>query len=1555
MPVSFNSPPRNFFLLGSGGEDAVTNFFHNISRTNPQENQHSVSDIAYTEVDQKYLLSGSAKDGNTTSYGWIEKRDYDSTVPSASQEWQNKFTSTTIGVNTTLNFMKQTLSYGGDIIVGGKTGNVPWIAKYNANGVQQWMSTSQSADVEYVSVACKDYCYYACGYSDVAGQDGSAFIEKWDDNGTPQWGKLSTRLGGDVKLNSIAANDRGEVVAVGEIDGEQTVGYVVKVDMSTGDILWDLTIDSGAYHTMSVGLRNPVTLNSVYVDGNDQIYIVGQEISTEGGIHSDGVIFKYTAEGNLIWHKRSAAGEQHIYSEVWSDTEVEQTIVLSHETVAGSPIKKGPTLIKYSKNGDVVFKRRIQSSTNTSQIKYGLDGDPSFYYILFVDEDDNVSTGASKTYNFGKVSASGNGFGEFTYDATNSKTITYSISSSADRLGRLSDGSVRNDSSDLISYPYSGLKTLFDDYATNIAYKKTRHPEKDVFLYSGSPAIRIADFQEMNLLGDVYSGSGDWLDQSGKGNDAITSVTTTTTSGGNTSSENYYDGGGLYPSTTTYSTYGTVVEDVTTTLPYSNSEWTHYGGKARDLQSGGFKITFSDNSAAQDFFMGCWVKFDTYQASRQMGINLFGDYVYWETLPNGNVAIRHNGGNRQDTTGGTGINDGNWHYISLSRNGGTLAGCVDGSAVITTTNGVSGNSVPANAEFWFFGGSGNAYNIDGKILDPIIAVNNGNAGGTLVPTKPLIDSSFNFNNGSNSSGPFALNPGWSYASPAISLGGGTATTTNGPTYNFAGYWDFDGTDDKIDVTDLRVEELGETFTAEAWIYPTTFAAASNTDAYPRRIMSCHKSNASTKWCLGIDTSGRVGFGGSAGAEEPNANKYQLSLNTWHHVMLVHDDTEYTLYVDGVARANNTSSPIAAENSTQDPFLCIGGRPNQPDRVYQGRIGDVRAYLKPLSAAQVFQNYNATKSKYITEGPDTAPRIGPDIVKDGNTILTYDFGNRASYDPVENLFKNSNLLQAAPTYVPNEYQSGIGGDLSAVFLSFPQLDGPFGTKDIKVVAHGSLNTSGGGLEQEITGLVPGIAYTASAYVRKISEEELAYWNANNPVGLTTGTSNGAIDADWYASNTCQLRVRNISGFNDNQTYQINLTDKWQRIEQDFPASTDGNKGVIFFSPDDDHGGVFLIAAVQLERKYNSLYGGNNKAGLWFATPYDSAVPSTLTVKNLISEENFPGTLNGVAYNKSGHFDFEGTDDNIQLTSAFPTGNTSWTWSAWIKPHYSTDGTILFAGTESAGQAMVSFCQDGAVRVGIWGTDYTTAGTAIADDTWGMTTWVYSEPEGTLKCYTNGQIDGTSNSVNFNVTGTSVRIGSALTTNYFGGGIAQVQIYNKALTVTEVEQIYNATAIDFNRTDPYVAVTNAAYTPPVGGGDLYPFTSAYFTVSQALTDDTTSEEHRFGPSQAEVRGWLSGTANGGGGHTWADTYVDCPQDGYQRWRVPKTGKYTITAKGGGAGRCQQNYIGRGVKVIADFNLTKGDYLILAAGQGVPDDFNSDSCNGGGGASAIVIKSM
>ena len=128
---------------------------------------------------------------------------------------------------------------------------------------------------------------------------------------------------------------------------------------------------------------------------------------------------------------------------------------------------------------------------------------------------------------------------------------------------------------------------------------------------------------------------------------------------------------------------------------------------------------------------------------------------------------------------------------------------------------------------------------------------------------------------------------------------------------------------------------------------------------------------STKWCIGIDTSGRLGMGGNGGTEEPVENKYQLSLNTYYHVMLVHDGTEYKLYVDGVERASNTTSPIA---TTSSQFLAIGGRPDGTDRCFAGRIGAVRIYTRALTAAQVFQNYNATKETFTGVAASTNPGL-----------------------------------------------------------------------------------------------------------------------------------------------------------------------------------------------------------------------------------------------------------------------------------------------------------------------------------------------------------------------------------------------------------------------------------------------------------------------------------------------------------------------------------------------------------------------------------------------------
>ena len=477
-------------------------------------------------------------------------------------------------------------------------------------------------------------------------------------------------------------------------------------------------------------------------------------------------------------------------------------------------------LVKYSDKGDKIFTR-IESAQETPP-EFGtlvperggmaLDASASFYYVAFTDQDDSGSL--PDKYTFGRVSSSGNGLGDFTYETGDLNTIDYTIQDIGDRIGRLSDASVRYDTSDLATNILNPTRVMFDDFATPITNKKRQMNRAGDLLYSGSPAIRPVDFQEMNLLGEVYSGSGDWLDQTGNGNDATTSFTTTTNTPSTTESENFVS------TTKPYSTYGSVDEN-DTGYAGPSSEWSHYGNKVRQLDVGGFRIDLTGNSNSDDFFMACWIQFNTYSTSRQMGIDLFGDYVYWETLANGAIAVRHNGGNRADSAA-TSLNDGNWHHIALSRVNDTLYGMLDGTNVISTTSGVSGNSVQAE-NFWFFGGNGNAYNTDANILDPIICIGSGVSGYT-VPTEPVIDSNGTFPNAAPHVPFFSNN--WVYISPAVALGGGTTTTTNGPTHNAVGYWEFDGTDDYIQLPTNSDLSFAGDFSYETWLW-TDVQPASN--------------------------------------------------------------------------------------------------------------------------------------------------------------------------------------------------------------------------------------------------------------------------------------------------------------------------------------------------------------------------------------------------------------------------------------------------------------------------------------------------------------------------------------------------------------------------------------------------------------------------------------------------------------------------------------------------------------------------------------------------------
>ena len=339
------------------------------------------------------------------------------------------------------------------------------------------------------------------------------------------------------------------VIAVGYLEdiNSEFKGYFTKIDSSTGDIIWDRTLE---ITDRDWGTVPVVKINDVKIDGNGFIYLVGSQFNAVSGM-SAGFICKYTEEGNMLWQKETSIGAANFgrwrYNCVEADTQTGQIIILG--SYFENTSDEYGILVKYSSDGTKLFSRIIESTETTppefgalNEIRGGmaLDADASFYYVLFTDQETIPANNIPDKYTFGKVSSSGNGLGNFSYDTGDTNgvspiTIEYNIQNSSDRIGRLSDGSVRNDTSDLATNILNGTKIMFDDLATPITNKKRQMGRAGDFVVSGSPAIRPADFQELNLLGNVYSGSGDWLDQSGKGNDGVIEST----------GEPFYDAGGV--------------------------------------------------------------------------------------------------------------------------------------------------------------------------------------------------------------------------------------------------------------------------------------------------------------------------------------------------------------------------------------------------------------------------------------------------------------------------------------------------------------------------------------------------------------------------------------------------------------------------------------------------------------------------------------------------------------------------------------------------------------------------------------------------------------------------------------------------------------------------------------------------------------------------------------------------------------------------------------------------------------------------------------------------
>lgn len=190
---------------------------------------------------------------------------------------------------------------------------------------------------------------------------------------------------------------------------------------------------------------------------------------------------------------------------------------------------------------------------------------------------------------------------------------------------------------------------------------------------------------------------------------------------------------------------------------------------------------------------------------------------------------------------------------------------------------------------------------------------------------------------------------------------------------------------------------------------------------------------------------------------------------------------------------------------------------------------------------------------------------------------------------------------------------------------------------------------------------------------------------------------------------------------------------------------------------------------------------------------------------LSGNNYTGTLtNTPAFSNAngGIFTFNGTSQFVNLTTAniAASGNAARTMLTWIKnPNAGAQRCIISTGTATNGQSF-NLVTYGSAKVGVMGYAldfYPTTGANITDGNWHFIGAV-ANGSSTTTTYVDGNLDNTSGTLTYSTTGQNNYIGKSShvgNENYWNGSIASVLIYNRALSLSEIQQNFNATKTRF----------------------------------------------------------------------------------------------------------------------------------------------------------------
>jgi hypothetical protein len=202
-------------------------------------------------------------------------------------------------------------------------------------------------------------------------------------------------------------------------------------------------------------------------------------------------------------------------------------------------------------------------------------------------------------------------------------------------------------------------------------------------------------------------------------------------------------------------------------------------------------------------------------------------------------------------------------------------------------------------------------------------------------------------------------------------------------------------------------------------------------------------------------------------------------------------------------------------------------------------------------------------------------------------------------------------------------------------------------------------------------------------------------------------------------------------------------------------------------------------------------------------------SGTTWRDLSGNNNSGSLINGPTFSSAngGSIVFDGVDDYVVVDSfnQLPTGSSARTINIWFNPNITTwqgnVNSLFFYGTTGVNGAVfgIDFDTYPTMEIYTWGG----AGRdVIFSSSFPQTGWsnlsiVYNGST-TISIYENSRNTQNATVTTLSTTNTSVWIGSINPSYqpwYYDGRISNIQIYNRALSASEVQQNYNATKTRF----------------------------------------------------------------------------------------------------------------------------------------------------------------